>query len=110
MRVMVCVSCDPRYGRRVQTVTREPQAADAGPPTAPDVDAELRKAIRQACAEAKRHQTDVATAAGLSWPQWMRRMSNTPTSRSRWTVDEVRRVADVLGVPVGELIGEDAQR
>lgn len=87
-------------------MTRHPP--DSAAESSPDADAELRKAIRKAVTAADRQQTEVATAAGFSWPQWTRRMSSKPTTRSRWTVDEVRRVADVLGVPLAQLIGDDA--
>lgn len=62
---------------------------------------QVSDAIRGALGERK--QTEVATAAGLSWPQWQRRMSG----HVPWRVDEVRAVARVLGVPAGQLMGGD---
>lgn len=50
-----------------------------------------------------RRQTEVAAEAGLSWPQWQRRMAGTVP----WRAHEVRDVARVLGVPVDELMGGD---
>lgn len=69
----------------VPTLTKDEQVSDA-----------IRKALGQ------RRQTEVATEAGLSWPQWQRRMSGDVP----WRADEVRDVARVLGVPVAQLMGE----
>lgn len=101
IRGACCVSCQTRYGRRVPTVTDTP----------PDADASLRAAIRDTIKRAKRRQTDVAAAIGLSWPQWSRRMSPA-NSRNRvpWSIDELRQLADLLGVTLADLLGEDYDR
>jgi hypothetical protein len=60
------------------------------------VTAQIRAVI-----EKGRRQTEVATEAGLSWPQWQRRMSGSVP----WRIGEVVAVARVLGVSVERLTG-----
>jgi hypothetical protein len=78
---------------------------DPAPP-GHDPDHAIRANIRAAVTRAGRHQTEVAAAAGLSWPQWQRRMSNVPHNRARWTVDQLQRVAHALNVPITDLTGD----
>ena len=63
---------------------------------------EVSMQIRRVIDAQKRKQIDIAAAAGLSWPQWQRRISGVVA----WRVDEVRAVARALGVPVNELMGD----
>lgn len=59
--------------------------------------------IRRIVAEQERQQTKVATAVGLSWPQWQRRISgNVP-----WRRSELNAIAEELDVPVEDLIGSE---
>lgn len=62
---------------------------------------QVSTAIREKLGE--RRQTDVATAVGLSWPQWQRRMAGSVP----WRAHEVRAIAHELGVPVEDLIGSE---
>lgn len=59
--------------------------------------------VRAEVARARRTQQDVARAAGMSRGRWYARMR----SPEDWTVDELRKVAAVLGVPLSALTGED---
>ena len=49
-------------------------------------------------------QTAAAQAAGISWPAWTRRMRE--RDPVPWKLDELRKVAAVLDVPVVDLIDE----
>lgn len=57
--------------------------------------------IRAEVGKADRRQTEVATAVGLSWPQWQRRISGSVP----WRLGELRAIADELGVPLDRLTG-----
>lgn len=59
-------------------------------------------AIRKIVRDQERQQTAVATAVGLSWPQWQRRISG----KVPWRRSELSAIADELGVPAGQLMGE----
>lgn len=58
--------------------------------------------IRAVVGGQSRRQTEVAAEAGLSWPQWQRRMSGSVP----WRIGEVLDVARALGVPVERLTGK----
>jgi hypothetical protein len=56
--------------------------------------------IRRIVAEQERQQTKVATAVGLSWPQWQRRISGSVP----WRRSELNAIAEELGVSANELL------
>jgi predicted transcriptional regulator len=65
----------------------------------PDV---IRSALR-ARTDEPTTQTQLASHVGLSWRQWQARMSG----EVDWRLDELRRVARVLDIPLSDLTGED---
>jgi hypothetical protein len=58
-------------------------------------------AIRGIVRDQERQQTAVATAVGLSWPQWQRRISG----KVPWRRSELSAIADELGVSLDRLTG-----
>lgn len=60
--------------------------------------------VRAALARSSLKQSDLVAATGRSQTYWSKRLNG----RQAFTVEDLRRVSDLTGVPVADLIGTAA--
>lgn len=67
---------------------------------------QIARRIRGICAEYKLNGTDVAKAVGLTQPAWSRRVNG----QVDFSIDELAKLAQALGMSLGDLVVIDRAR